>query len=571
MAFVPISGIVPQATENGNQANGMVLKFYEPGTLTPLAVGIDSTGVTQTTEFLLSIEGYTTLSGNEEIPHVDQIYKIVLYLNQADADADDTGSAVYVIDDVDVGDFAAISDPSFADYNNLALALASTIGVAGDFVNTAEYNDGSGVGGGSYEIVSANPGNNLINPQKADGNFLKLLHANEIKVSQAGADGGDNTAAIQAALNFGLFQVNQDVNSTITTKLNVPEDVHFFSHGGSTITKGANIDMFELQIGAFSEGIHWAGVGATFTGRGCLITTGTSTKGEQSIIGGSILDTQGHCVEYTADFSGYLGRIAHCDLVTTSKTTVEAIKLPDVEANGNRRFIDIVCKDGNLCNFAAGANIIVMGCEFVALTFTDNTKKVSLIGNRGATNDITLLGSQHTTAGNLFVGSIIIGLNCINCDIGRDIGQPVIDNSGTNENTLDLAPASYTPLWTATTTDPVIGDGSLGGFFVQTAKKVDVWIRIGMGSTTTFGVGDWSISLPIESGGVGFQQIGAVLCQDNSAAAPEAVGIAIVNNVATTFNMAVHGEVTKIGPTTPFTWADGDILNIHISYLMAAA
>ena len=36
------------------------------------------------------------------IPHTQVAYKEVLYLNQADADANDTGSAVYVIDNVDV-------------------------------------------------------------------------------------------------------------------------------------------------------------------------------------------------------------------------------------------------------------------------------------------------------------------------------------------------------------------------------------------------------------------------------------------------------------------------------------
>lgn len=213
MAFVPISGIVPQATENGNQANGMVLKFYEPGTLTPLAVGIDGTGVTQTTEFLLSIEGYTTLSGNEEIPHVDQIYKIILYLNQADADANNTGSAVYSVDNIDVGDFTATAVARFADYNNLALALSATDGEVGDFIITAEYNEGSGIGGGTYEIVSVDPGFNLINPAKTDtsGNFLKLLPRDFLLLSQAGC-------SFDGVSDFGT-NISQAFSYVASTKL----------------------------------------------------------------------------------------------------------------------------------------------------------------------------------------------------------------------------------------------------------------------------------------------------------------------------------------------------------------
>jgi hypothetical protein len=106
MAWFPISGLIPQATANGNQANGMVLKFYWPGTLTPLAMATTKTGLTQTVEFLLDVAGYATLTGTRVIPHAQQVYKVVLYLNQADADANNTGSAVYMADNVDVGRFA---------------------------------------------------------------------------------------------------------------------------------------------------------------------------------------------------------------------------------------------------------------------------------------------------------------------------------------------------------------------------------------------------------------------------------------------------------------------------------
>ena len=100
MAWNKISGTVPQFTSSGDQANGYVIKFYEPGTTTPLAVATDDTGGTTATNFLLNTQGYATSSGNEIIPHVDQDYKLVLYLNQADADADATGSAVYVVDNI---------------------------------------------------------------------------------------------------------------------------------------------------------------------------------------------------------------------------------------------------------------------------------------------------------------------------------------------------------------------------------------------------------------------------------------------------------------------------------------
>jgi len=102
MAWLPIDGLVPQATQDGDQAAGMVFKFYEPGTVTPLTVATDSTGGTTTTDFLLDSQGRTTLSSVIVIPHVNQTYKVLLYLNQTDADADDTGSAVYSQDNITI-------------------------------------------------------------------------------------------------------------------------------------------------------------------------------------------------------------------------------------------------------------------------------------------------------------------------------------------------------------------------------------------------------------------------------------------------------------------------------------
>lgn len=100
MAWNKISGTVPQFTTSGEQANGYVIKFYQTGTTTPLAVATDDTGGTTATNFPLNTQGYATHSGAEIIPHVDQDYKLVLYTSQADADANNTGSAVYVVDNI---------------------------------------------------------------------------------------------------------------------------------------------------------------------------------------------------------------------------------------------------------------------------------------------------------------------------------------------------------------------------------------------------------------------------------------------------------------------------------------
>lgn len=100
MAWIKIAGDVPQVTISGEQANGYVAKFYEAGTTTPLTMSTNTTGSPTTVEFITDTQGFFTLSGSRVIPHTQSDYKIVLYENQTDADANDTGSAVYVADNI---------------------------------------------------------------------------------------------------------------------------------------------------------------------------------------------------------------------------------------------------------------------------------------------------------------------------------------------------------------------------------------------------------------------------------------------------------------------------------------
>jgi hypothetical protein len=59
---------------------------------------------------------------------------------------------------------------------------------------------------------------------------------------------------------------------------------------------------------------------------------------------------------------------------------------------------------------------------------------------------------------------------------------------------------AYTPTWTAPTTNPVLGNGTLTGqYMVQNGKTVHYRIVLIMGSTTTYGSGMYLLSLPVAS------------------------------------------------------------------------
>jgi hypothetical protein len=56
---------------------------------------------------------------------------------------------------------------------------------------------------------------------------------------------------------------------------------------------------------------------------------------------------------------------------------------------------------------------------------------------------------------------------------------------------------TYTPVWTATTTNPTMGNGGAEGYYSLTGKQVMFSIEINVGSTTKRGVGSYRFTLPV--------------------------------------------------------------------------
>jgi len=98
MSYAPISGIIPQLSNASNElASGYYLKFYVANTTTPLSMATDSTGGTLLAKCKLNTSGIPISNEADNstvfIPYVNQSYRLVIYTNSADADANATGSA----------------------------------------------------------------------------------------------------------------------------------------------------------------------------------------------------------------------------------------------------------------------------------------------------------------------------------------------------------------------------------------------------------------------------------------------------------------------------------------------
>lgn len=119
---------------------------------------------------------------------------------------------------------------------------------------------------------------------------------------------------------------------------------------------------------------------------------------------------------------------------------------------------------------------------------------------------------------------------------------------------------SYTPTWTASTTNPVIGNGTITGQYRRSANSdiVHWWLRILIGSTTTFGSGIYRFGIgavPALSAGAKLWAAPGGWTRDASSTANYSI-VGRWDSGSNTFIASEHGSL--LTPTLPFTFANGD-------------
>ncbi|WP_051486251.1 hypothetical protein [Nocardioides sp. J54] len=122
----------------------------------------------------------------------------------------------------------------------------------------------------------------------------------------------------------------------------------------------------------------------------------------------------------------------------------------------------------------------------------------------------------------------------------------------------------YTPSWTAITTNPTIGNGTLTGAYMQAGQLVHFRIALTIGSTTNTGSGGYAFSLPVATALPSTSCMGGGgVCFDTSAAARR-FRFLYVTDASRIRLMDADGAI--VATNVPFTWATGDTLHIAGSY-----
>jgi hypothetical protein len=404
------------------------------------------------------------------------------------------------------------------------------------------------------------------------GSFL-----NAIDYGATGNGTTDDTAAIVAA-NTAAISASKALffpAGTYKTTSNITSSARWVGEGVSQtiIKKGANIDMVTAGEGWQFENMTLDGNGATYTGRGIVIS---GTAGRQKGINANIIEMESFCIDFTSTISGSQSDWAFMKIYRTNGTGAgrEAIRIEDAPEAGAypRKFVGIE-SEGSKFIQAGGCNSLFIVDSYIGnVTFSNNSRGIQITGCRAFTNEtaVSMRGFNHSITGCNVSPVITLESGVGECAImGNSYNQtiPLVDNSGNGgRNLLDGPSVAYTPTFATSGTASVLGNGVITGQYARSGAAMTVTILLTVGSTTTFGTGDLRFGIPLApvQGTVAASHgIGVVTDSSTGDRAICAV------QVATSVNYAIllqNGAAGIVGGTTPYTLATGDTIRLTITY-----
>lgn len=202
-------------------------------------------------------------------------------------------------------------------------------------------------------------------------------------------------------------------------------------------------------------------------------------------------------------------------------------------------------------------------------TYIDLTSGGGIV-SQGVANNAT---APALAAGNLRLAKIVSGASAITSILQGS--TDALSNSIYPTNPFSNGWKAFTPTWAASTTNPVIGNGSIVGRYIKNGRTVHFSIQITTGSTTTAGSGNYTLGLPVPttspSLGINFSAAGSML---NTGISRFLIGGIIGTGGGSVFSMVMNndgGGHYDVSATSPFAFA-GQVNNaLYISGTYEAA
>jgi hypothetical protein len=151
-----------------------------------------------------------------------------------------------------------------------------------------------------------------------------------------------------------------------------------------------------------------------------------------------------------------------------------------------------------------------------------------------------------------------------------DNGTDLLRWNGSSWDTYYKVPGawtSYTPTWTAATTNPTLGNGTLVGRYSKIGRQVTVHINLIPGNTTAFGAGTYNFLLPFAAANNGCSYImSAHLLGTDRWLGETVISPAASNTSAFFATSATNTRAAFWSPTAPETFANGSQIRITGTY-----
>lgn len=250
---------------------------------------------------------------------------------------------------------------------------------------------------------------------------------------------------------------------------------------------------------------------------------------------------------------------------TLPRRDLVVVRVRDIEQSGATDTADVFVVAGTASatpvdpSLPAGASYLTLARVAVAAAATTITSA-----------NITDLRTYAHTAGGVQV--VTSGTRPASAYEGQQVYETDTDRVVTWDGTAWQTSAqlgawtAFTPTWTATTTNPTLGNGTLTGAYVQIGKTVHYRIRVRFGSTSIRGSGSYRFTLPvtataIHTGGGDF--MGYAVLYDDSAGSRWGRHVYSFSNSIIGFGSEVSSSVTD---SSPALWGSPDGFSISGTY-----
>jgi len=142
-------------------------------------------------------------------------------------------------------------------------------------------------------------------------------------------------------------------------------------------------------------------------------------------------------------------------------------------------------------------------------------------------------------------------------------GQRVLA-SDLNAATQQGAWTSYTPVWSSSGTAVSLGNGTIVGYYAKVGRLATAKIEMNSGSTTTFGTGYYSWTLPLSAAVTGvptnqFAHSGSIALSSSGSATFYTATAFISQGTPANVNGIVNGSATFLGATNPTTFSGAGV------------